>query len=81
MIYIRLHNIEETLYDIRCCNKFYTFLDSFQCEDGDWIFSNWVCDGENDCPSGEDEENCGNDGNNVNNSTTGLKSVQGNILF
>ena len=29
----------------------------FQCADG-CIFSKYVCDGETDCPGGEDEENC-----------------------
>ena len=31
--------------------------EQFQCSDG-CIFSKYVCDGENDCSGGEDEENC-----------------------
>ena len=31
--------------------------EQFQCADG-CIFSKYVCDGENDCYGGEDEENC-----------------------
>ena len=31
---------------------------AFQCHNGVWIPFRWICDAENDCPSGEDEENC-----------------------
>ncbi|KAK2708068.1 hypothetical protein QYM36_015679, partial [Artemia franciscana] len=30
----------------------------FRCNSGTCIWESWVCDGDNDCPSGEDEENC-----------------------
>lgn len=30
----------------------------FQCYNGDCIENSWVCDGSNDCPSGEDEMHC-----------------------
>lgn len=30
----------------------------FQCYNGDCIENAWVCDGSNDCPSGEDEQHC-----------------------
>ena len=46
--------------------------DLFQCANGAFINLNKVCDAENDCASGEDEENCGiaeypsNDTNNEN---------------
>ena len=29
---------------------------NFKCNDGECIPDNWVCDDEEDCPSGEDEE-------------------------
>ncbi|KAL6422754.1 hypothetical protein ACFW04_010753 [Cataglyphis niger] len=30
----------------------------FQCYNGDCIENAWICDGSNDCPSGEDEQHC-----------------------
>jgi hypothetical protein len=30
----------------------------FECENGETIEQSWVCDGEADCPSGEDENDC-----------------------
>mgnify|MGYP001803208160 CR=1 FL=1 len=30
----------------------------FTCEDGSCIYNSWLCDGENDCPGADDEENC-----------------------
>ena len=46
--------------------------DVFQCDDGELINSGWICDAVDDCSSGEDEENCGDDENSVaDNSTTG----------
>ena len=34
--------------------------EDFQCNNGETIPSSWVCDGDEDCNSGEDEENCSN---------------------
>ena len=31
----------------------------FPCKDGEKIDSDWVCDGEDDCSEGEDEQFCG----------------------
>ena len=31
----------------------------FKCNDGRCVRSHYVCDGYDDCDSGEDEENCG----------------------
>ncbi|TVR04132.1 MAG: hypothetical protein EA398_03000, partial [Deltaproteobacteria bacterium] len=33
----------------------------FTCDDGSEIPMSWVCDGDLDCPGGEDEENCPSD--------------------
>ena len=30
----------------------------YACDDGSCIDNSWVCNGEDDCPGGEDEENC-----------------------
>jgi hypothetical protein len=30
----------------------------FECDDGTFIPEDWVCDGDEDCPDGEDEEGC-----------------------
>ena len=32
--------------------------DEFQCNQGQCITERWLCDGDSDCPSGEDELNC-----------------------
>lgn len=32
--------------------------EEFQCETGECIYTNFVCDGESDCIGGEDEFNC-----------------------
>ena len=50
----------------------FNISDSFQCTNGDLISSHWVCDAENDCLSGEDEQNCGNTENVASHTTTGL---------
>jgi hypothetical protein len=31
----------------------------FKCNNGTCIMKEWLCDGDVDCPLGEDEENCG----------------------
>lgn len=35
-------------------------LSYFQCKDVMRVLNNWLCDGEKDCPGGEDEDNCFN---------------------
>ena len=35
-----------------------TTIWKFNCTNGDWINSQWVCDGNNDCNDNSDELNC-----------------------
>lgn len=37
--------------------------DGYTCYDGACVPSRWVCDGDNDCSGGEDEQNCTPSGN------------------
>ena len=37
---------------------FSNLLGVHMCEDGSCIYNSWLCDGENDCPGADDEENC-----------------------
>ncbi|XP_046815781.1 sortilin-related receptor-like isoform X1 [Vespa crabro] len=45
--------VPETTEQVRICRPY-----QFQCLNGDCIENAWVCDGSNDCLSGEDELNC-----------------------